>query len=316
MKKKCFFTQQRGTFRTLLSTRLDSLGIKETQNTELSDLNFINSYEKSLNKRAVNILLLIEPKSVMPEIYETDYWAGFDAVVALGRYRAEKYGLNHWIDLPFDLDYKSWATRNRKTIVMVNASKYSANRDSLYSLRRKVLTLDAYNSHNIQLFGDHWNENRVMETRRRVAAFRKQTATNILEYSHKECWSEFGKKYPQHLGKMDGDFKQIISAKLAIVIENEADYVSEKIWTYLNRGVVPVYVGPDLAFHEYIKDFVFVAKPEAEEVLNIIQSVGTTSIESKIKNYRDFVATFDPKSRLESTLDNLLKSVLRILGLS
>lgn len=307
MKKRFFYTQQLGDFRRILTSRFQTYGIEETHNKEIASLNFINSYEKNLNLSAFNILLLIEPKSITPEMYSIGYWKKFDAVVALGKYRAQKYGLELWIDLPIDTNYRFWESSDRNSTVMVNASKYSANRNSLYSLRRKVLLLDANAGQNIKLYGDHWNEHRFMESRRRLAAFRRQLTEDMTEYSHEECWSEFGKKYPQYRGKADDDFSQIRSAKLAVVIENEADYISEKIWIYLNRGVIPIYVGPNLDYHDHIKDFIIISKPNSEEILDIIQSVETKLLKSKIESYIDFASSISQLSNFERSIDNLLK---------
>jgi hypothetical protein len=62
-------------------------------------------------------------------------------------------------------------------------------------------------------------------------------------------------------------------APVSIVIENSADYVSEKLIDVVRCGRVPIYVGPDLRSFGFPKDIAVQSEPNAVAILDVLQSL-------------------------------------------
>jgi len=59
--------------------------------------------------------------------------------------------------------------------------------------------------------------------------------------------SELWYGYPEYVGWVEDKFSILSQFELSLVIENEADWVTEKIFDSIYAGTVPIYVGPDLS---------------------------------------------------------------------
>jgi hypothetical protein len=169
---------------------------------------------------------------------------------------------------------------------MINAAKFSALTCSNYGLRRHVLELDSKRGNQIHLYGDHWNEGKFLEFRRRLAVCRN---VPIREIDLNETFGLFGKKYSQFKGKVDLEFNGVERYQTAIVIENQSDYVSEKVWQFLFKGVVPIYVGPELLYDKQIEDFVEISKPDPQAILDCAYGFTEEKRKAKMQSFTDFL---------------------------
>jgi hypothetical protein len=288
MSNLSFFVPDRlGMFGEAIRDSLVNYGYRRAAAHENPDLVINDSSTLPTNGKR-NILLLMEPSSVSPFDYEKKRMSNYDKVFALSRYRAEKLGLDLWFDLPIILtDPTTQYFENRAHVVMLSAAKYSADRDAMYSLRRSVLSLDKKQGSRIHLYGDHWNENAFLETRRRFAQSRLGLKY-IRTFSLKENWSHYLNHYPQHRGTLNQRLDGLNSYLASIVIENQLDYVSEKIWIYLSQGVLPIYVGPNLDHHQQYRDFLLESSPDPETILRTAFSVNEEMREFKIAKFNLF----------------------------
>jgi hypothetical protein len=119
---------------------------------------------------------------------------------------------------------------------------------SLYSLRRDVVEAVAANfpDFNVSLAGTSWARGRkyILESNLR-SLFLALLSGNFPDL---KGFSRRVKSYPnlKLVGPVDDGLDFLSRATFAIVIENEATYVTEKLPNAILAGCVPIYCGPKL----------------------------------------------------------------------
>lgn len=226
------------------------------------------------------ISLIAEPKVVRPDLYQPSTMKKYLECITISRVRAEKLGLRHVIELPINPPQKLALDVNRdRRICLVAGHKFSASKLSNYGLRRKIL----YSGYQglIDLYGPDWFDPIWLELQRRLYAARLQLL-NPKEISFKELLGDFGRTYSNYRGIMDANFSLMRRYELSLVIENQSDYVSEKIWISLARGAVPIYVGPSLLdINKDLASAVFQVEGKPETIWEVVNNASSAEIELK-----------------------------------
>jgi hypothetical protein len=246
--------------------------IFENNSNLISDLHFEFNYTKNRGSLPgkQNVLILWEPRSFMPWQYTKSCIKRFQLVVPISPWRAARLGLKNWILHPalFQKNVTENVTRNRM-LVMINAAKFSANRNSLYGFRRKVSKALRKSKIDYDLIGVNWKMKKTKEIRERIWSTRKELhARNIPSIA--EAFSDIFYNYPEHKGKVDDKIKTLANYKYSLVIENEADYISEKLFDAISAHTIPIYIGPDLNQFKFLKECVFQCEPKIESIIEIL----------------------------------------------
>jgi hypothetical protein len=151
----------------------------------------------------------------------------------------------------------------------VNANKWSVTGDSLYGLRRQVIRDAAKRGVEIDTFGsgwdNSWRQNGALLGRAVVSAAHARTMPHLREGLR-------GLPIPmRHChGPIEDKLETGCAYQMAVVIENSATYVSEKVFDALRAGCVPVYVGPPLAAYEIPEAAVLQVAPRADRVISVL----------------------------------------------
>jgi hypothetical protein len=78
--------------------------------------------------------------------------------------------------------------------------------------------------------------------------------------------------------------------EVAVVIENEPTYVSEKLFDALSAGCIPVYVGPPLGDYRIPQHLAVQVPPDASAILGAVEELLRSNLNerrSHIRNYLD-----------------------------
>jgi hypothetical protein len=203
----------------------------------------------------------------MPKILDK-----FDLVVPISECRAKNLRLVDYINNPVKLMPPLSALIDRDLdFVMINANKFSANKKSNYGLRRKYSQIMYSYSMNYELHGLDWKMNKRKEIRERLWALRRELKSGNFP-SLREAFSDFFYTYPEYSGSPKDKRDILARSKFAIVIENESDYVSEKILDALMHGCVPIYVGPNLNQNIKLSECVIQLDGTTEGLINFLNS--------------------------------------------
>lgn len=244
----------------------------ENQSKLNSDIHFEFNYEKSRGNLPGkhNVLILWEPKSFMPWQYTKECLKLFQLVIPISPWRAESLGLENWILHPITLNINTKLCTNRdKTVVMINAAKFSANPKSLYGFRRKISRALFKSDIDYDLLGVNWKMNKTKEIRERIWSCRKELHARKIP-SLKEAFSDLFYRYPEYRGPVLDKIYTLSQYKYTLIIENEPDYVSEKLFDAIFAKTIPIYIGPNLDRFDFLSKVVHQCKPEIESILKIL----------------------------------------------
>ena len=237
-----------------------------------SDIHIENDYRSKSQPLPgkFNVLMLWEPQTVNPWSYQKKVMSKFQLVISCGQQRSQNLGINNFILHPYDIKTRVIDESKRdKNFVIINSAKFSANKKSLYGLRRKILKSLDRNHIQVELFGDNWHLKKTKELRERIWAVRKELSANRFP-SLTEAFSQFFYRYPAYKGKVEDKILALSKFKYAIVIENEADFISEKLFDAIVAKCVPIYVGPDLSMYEHLNKCVIALPANDKEFLDFV----------------------------------------------
>ena len=283
------------------------------KNFENSDFNFVFDYSgsKSALPGKKNILVILEPRSVNPFQYQQKNLRKFDLVVPGSKARATTLGLSDFINCPvrFLPAFKEINERNLDFVIF-NANKFSANPNSLYGTRRKFSRYLFSTRQNYALFGLDWRMSKQKELRERVWAIRKEIMT-LSKPNLKEACSDFFYMYPEYKGAPVNKQEVLKNAKFAVIVENEADYISEKVFDAIFSGCVPLYVGPNLNEHESLNRCVVQIGSNIKSLRGFVENYSEDLYQEKFSNILNAINNSDCFSEFsfKENVDKLLTIV-------
>lgn len=263
-------------------------GDRLTLISDISNSDVHISIDPRLRSRNDNktIAIYSEPRSTRPDLYKKSRRKNFLGEIANSPERAKKLGLANWISLPtLSINAGVWPTSRVSRSCMVVGHKFSASKHSNYSLRRKVIKLDEYNENKIDVYGVDWLDPLWLQAQRRVYAARVQLK-DLSNFSIRELTSEYFLAPHNYKGVMKSDMSTISKYETAVIIENESDYISEKVWNCLAWGTVPIYVGPKLNDFVFLKSLVIEAEPNPNAIMELVSQMGTKEISKKRERIR------------------------------
>lgn len=236
------------------------------------------------SKGNINILFRSEPRCVIPAAYRPKNLKNFDAVLSFGA-KSHVPDRENWPQFwpSQEITLENMGERSEK-LVIVNANKISLNPTEMYSLRRNCMRDLSI----LQSYGEGWNRNFKIKFKTLIIEIRKNPMANIFRYpSHGKYWF---KKWPEIESPVD---KQTVlrKHKYSLVIENDSDYMSEKLFDALFAGCLPIYVGPPTRDYGIPEDLVVQAEASVAGVMIAYQK-------AKQVDYADFV------KRLQAWLSN------------
>jgi hypothetical protein len=145
----------------------------------------------------------------------------------------------------------------------------------LYSLRREAIRA----IENLDLYGTEWDSallHRLFIATRSFA--HAVLSLKVPSVSGIRLWFQ---SYPKSLGSVEDKLVTMSKYKYAVVIENSAEYMSEKLMEALFAGCIPIYVGPDPQEYGIPNNLVIWSKPN-------IDSICSSLAEATTWDFRDF----------------------------
>jgi hypothetical protein len=168
-----------------------------------------------------------------------------------------------------------WKNRKNKAS-MVLANKFSATKGELYSLRRKTILLTCETG-TMDLYGDKWNLNKFYDYQHYFGNLLR-TPINLISL-----------KSSAHLGKIHKNFKghslnktqTTNKYRIVVVLENSADYISEKFFDAFDSKSIVIYVGPDISSYGIPRETAIEVKADARAINLKIMEIQSLPIEKQ-----------------------------------
>ncbi len=263
-----------------------------------SDLHFEFNYRKNLILPGkFNILILHEPQAVDPRGYKKKALTKFDLVLPMSPWRARNLGYKEWILHPFswEHDYYSYEkieNRQLKHLVMINALKFSANKNSLYGLRRAMSRQLFRMNIDYDLYGLNWKMSKTKALREILWSIRKELSAHQIP-KLTEAFSQFFYNYPEYSGVVSSKLPILQEYKYSLIIENQADYVTEKVFDSIIARSVPYYIGPNLSAFPELERCVIQLPPNTKKICETIQDEDSVIYYQKRANIEKFLMSPD-----------------------
>lgn len=182
------------------------------------------------------VLLRFEPKVVNPYSYRKAFSARYDLVVDFGLRSREALP---WPLSPISMIQHPISGEPRlDKFCLINANKFSAVTGELYSLRKKL----AEKRRDLDVFGRGWGDYgpvRRLKLLIKALLFALPAGT-LPSINAMVTWLE--RERPSQ-GPVTDKHSTLSKYRYAVVIENEASYLSEKLFDSLVAGCIPIYVG-------------------------------------------------------------------------
>lgn len=222
-------------------------------------------------------LVRMEPSVVLPANFSRSRHSQFGKVITVGG-----CDLQDSISVPWPLVWPSVPeleklrnTERVERVVLINGNKMSFVRGELYYLRRRAIKAIA----NLDLYGTQWDSK--LASRLVIAAKSFAQAILSLKIPRPSGLTLWFSNYPKSKGSVVDKLATMAQYKYALVIENSAEYMSEKLMESLFAGCMPIYVGPDPEIFGIPKDLVIRAQPN-------LRSIQEALLEAEGRNIDEF----------------------------
>ena len=258
------------------------------------------------------IAVISEPKVVLPEIYSERVLRSFKSTIAVSVERAAEIKTTNFAEIqPIPTAQGKWPKSRRNRTCAIFGNKFSANVNSNYGLRRKSLILDETNCNKIDMYGVDWLDPLWLQAKRRIYSIRKQIHT-LGELSMKEALGDFCFVPKNYKGIMGFHMEQLFEYETSLVIENQSDYNSEKLWNSLVAGAVPIYVGSSL-LRKDLKELVIEVERSPEAIIEKVNNVSIKEINEKRERTREFLKEYDFQAQLRNSAAKLIEITRKII---
>jgi hypothetical protein len=234
---------------------------------------------KTLGIRTV--LIINEPDVVIPEHSQARILSEFDMVVKVARPQTSK--LLKWPQTWLPL------SENRERldrVVLVNADKWSYVQGQHYWLRAAVSSqLDR-----IDVFGFGWD--RPLFVRLAHRAFELWRTLSSRARPQFQGLTRILARPKNYKGSIRDKNSAMKNYKVALVVENSSEFLTEKLFDAWFAGCIPVYVGPSVEAFGIPSNLVFqVQQPSVQEVIISIDAALAADWESYFHNLKDFLSS-------------------------
>lgn len=294
----------------------DGFNILEENDLRDPDALVVNGISRNLNKflnltkvpDSKKVLVVWEPKVVKPKLYDNGFLSGFGLVLAPSPIWAKSVqGLSfNWPQDKFSdiTEFDSW-TKRINGPVMMQSNKFSAIKGEMYSLRRSIIAhLD---SKNFAIYGPHWNRGYLYDS---VHWLRSALSSDPRDFSLKSSRT-MGGKYVSYKGTADNKEDVYRNFRIAIVVENSLDFVSEKLFDAVNRDCLVVYVGPNLKKFAIPEEGIQVVEASTNSVIRKVNELQSLSANEQ------YEIVLAQKRSLSSVINNFENySVLKNLAIT
>ncbi len=238
--------------------RIDSLVVF---NAQRGVRQLLSHYRLEPSRRA---LILMEPRASLPSLYRREYLDLFPHTFAASRHWSASIGGRSFL-WPQDVTPERFTGERSADVTMLCANKRSAVHGSLYGLRRSVIRVLDSSDVKLALYGEGWHVGRTENLMRGSRAIAKALAARCNP-SIQEALGNTGLRPLSWRGYLPSKSEGLAAAPISIVIENSADYVSEKLFDAVRHGRVPIYVGPQLAPYSIPPNIAVSVPPDARQV--------------------------------------------------
>ncbi len=171
-------------------------------------------------------------------------------------------------------DFAKWMKRPI-TLSLIASNKVSSIRENNYKLRRKIAF--QMPKEELSVYGGLWNENFLTKIRHRAGVIKFALESRIFP-SLSEVYGNFFRKYDNSVGSITDKHEVVKKSKFSLIIENDNNYISEKLIDAFLGGSIPIFIGGDFEKIGIPSKLVFSNFTNARDISTIIAQVSDNDV--------------------------------------
>ena len=285
------------------SSLLDEMGLKQIPLSSLEQVPIIviempsklSTRLRRELRQNTSVLVRVEPRSVNPRQYSSIAHKLFDRVLtptsaSKTRIDEEAYDLT-LLSNEFKLDStpisrKNWEKRDFD-VALLFRPKVSFIRGSWYHLRPVLVKKFLDSKFRVGLGGPGWFDFSVY-VKEHLQAIRAAVLSGVPLASRRHIWISKPKSI-DYFGFVRDPISFLSKARFSVVIENEGTYVSEKIFTSLQAGAIPIYFCSDETSLGQLERFIIRLPIPAEQNLKDLDVDSLTLTHEFFRKYEAYL---------------------------
>jgi hypothetical protein len=256
-------------------------------------------------------LILLEPESVYPHQYTASVLKKYAKKITPGSTRFNRsqhnfigwpyilnanpskpsnyrISLDKYLEFNFEHQIYQYSNWNKRAILlsMISANKVGPNSNNMYGLRRKLA--HTMSPTTLQVYGPLWNVGLLKSIKYRLSivygAIKVGSLINLIDIFGNLFWH-----YACAHGEVPDKHGILKNSKFALIIENDPNYVSEKLFDALINGAIPIYFGPNLEKVGIPVNVAIYSKPESQFIEETLKSLSSDQINLTLKKITKFL---------------------------
>lgn len=252
------------------------------------------------------ILVSFEPRTVNPLMYNLEQRSGYGKVLVPSkqhRLRPEEQvyfggGLTTKEELENHLAKYGDRARKPQSVALINENKFSLVPGSLYTLRSRTVSKFSRAKVEINLAGANWDKPAWWWLSSQAYALLQCVgARQKIDFRLLRLPRKLNAKYVKYSGKVASSVEFQSRFKYSIVIENEASYVTEKLFNAIQAGCVPIYCGPRLEDFGIPTNVAIQTAPSSRAILDAILTTGSQTADEVVSNGRAWIQKPETQNR-------------------
>jgi hypothetical protein len=302
-----------------LADCLEKTGYVITEDSDVDVLININHNWRSVSeledskkvRKALKILIRLEPSSVYPSQYTNDVESLYDLILTPGsvgdpsqkdflrwpfNYNLNPSSPSEFTPSPIDVfwenrkvgkyNFANWSQRSIECS-LIAANKVSPNGSGNYGLRRGFAFQDLEGC--LSVYGQLWDVSLFSSLRYRLAVL-KFAIQSKSDYKIRHIFSDFSKRFQNTRGQILDKHEVIAQSKYSLVIENTNNYISEKLFDALLGGSIPIYFGPRLVDTGVPEDLVIRCNPNGASLVEIVRNTNENEVKRILAGIEGFLS--------------------------
>jgi len=251
-------------------------------------------------------LIIVEPRSVHPEQFRKGVRRQYGRVIALSRRHLNGSMGEIWkgghLSSPSavlaEVAKGQQLDRKPNTVGLINENKFSLISGSQYKKRYLVINEFIENGHEFSLAGKDWDKGLAWTIAKQIhSGIRALSARIVPDFRQCHLPMNVNNKNLSYFGRVDSQFDFLRTLQFAVVIENEANYITEKLLNAVIAGCVPLFFGPPLSEFGIPDDVAIQINGLNQSFFDALQNCSREQIDQVILRGRQWITSTSTLAR-------------------
>jgi hypothetical protein len=173
-------------------------------------------------------------------------------------------------------EFDNWRSR-QVLLSLIASNKVSPTTQNNYKLRRTLAS--SLSGTYLKIYGGLWNVNLRTRLKHRLGVMNFSLKSGLIP-NLMEIYGSFFKKYPSAYGPIEDKHLITSASKFSLIIENDNNYVSEKLIDALIGGSIPIYIGGDFARFGIPSELVISGLKNKQEIEEFLENFEDEKVEA------------------------------------